>query len=310
MLPLRLLRPDLPSRLVVASARRAPLAWRRQECVGDLRRWAGVRWLRGGGTGGFSPKTPRPDRSCVAGGERLFSSRDDNDGRERLHDVWSSSSRLTEEPEPGAAESSDFHHVSGTTPIEAVNDPIPPPPSPSAEEGDLSNSSNSDYVLKESARVHPISQLVLLFFQTDEGYEWMSKRGVASSTLRIHDDGTFALTFPSEPIIASREENPLVIGEDPPAQIPDCRIWTQYDKGRHWLCVSVRDMASRFLLQDCSWSATSKFRGRRAVKKEEEDTYTPWKVGIHAHPKPTLADHVEDAVRAAMREVDGAPLTK
>lgn len=191
--------------------------------------------------------------------------------------------------------------------MDADADPNPPP---SVGDGDLSSgNSHSDYGLKKSAQVHPLSQLVLLFFQTDEGYDWILRAGSVPPTLRINDDGTFVLTFPSGPIRHSSndEESALSsVGDGPPpAHLPDRRMWTLFHKGTHWLCASVRGKATRFLLQDGSSSARSKLKSRMHVSDEAE-AYTPWKVGIHAHPKPTLADHVEDAVRAAMREIDSA----
>jgi hypothetical protein len=221
-----------------------------------------------------------------------------------LQDSWASLPQLSEEREPGAVESDG--HISEITPIDADDDPNAPQ---SVEEDGLSSVNDSDYGLKESARVHPLSQLVLLFFQTDEGYDWITGSGSVPPALRINEDGTFVLTFPSDPIRngVGNEETGLRAGDKSGSgpDVPKRQIWTQFGRGKHWLCVSVGDKATPFLLQDCSLSAKSKGRGRMPVSDEGE-MYTPWKVGIHAHPKPTLADHVEDAIRAAMREVDNA----
>jgi hypothetical protein len=307
MLPLRLLWPNPPSRLV-ASSRRATSALRRQEMLGgnvrDFRTCAVDRFTHPRGCG-CSSKFPRPEPPRLVGGERFFSSRDDHDGSEGFQDSWASPPQLSEEREPGAVESDG--HVSEATPIlDADDDPNAPP---SVEEDGLGSVNDSDYGLKESARVHPLSQLVLLFFQTDEGYDWITGSGSVPPSLRINEDGTFVLTFPSDPIRngVGNEESGLRASDKsgPGPDVPKRQIWTQFGKGKHWLCVSVGDKATPFLLQDCSLSTKSKGRGRMPVSDEGE-MYTPWKVGIHAHPKPTLADHVEDAVRAAMREIDSA----
>jgi hypothetical protein len=211
--------------------------------------------------------------------------------------------------------------------------------------------------------VHPLSRLVLLFFQADEGYDWMASRGlVANHSLRINADGSVALAFPSTgsspspPLaeednrevwtsdrVADQESAATLSSSVDPGDVPSTdapiipnaadpasddnhqeqhsssgpqqdEIWTQYDAGekRHWLCCAVQGKEARFLLQDCAEAAKEARRRRRGDDDDEHESlwrHTPWKIGIHGNPRRTLADRVDDAVRAVMQEIDQAILT-
>jgi hypothetical protein len=286
----------------------------------------------------------------LAGARRAFSSRgeDDNDGNELYSERKETTNPVNQAPTP--------------------SDPVL---SKSDDNNETAVQAKDESVTKMTViYVHPLSRLVLLFFQTDEGYDWMASRGMVDNhTLRINDDGSIALAFPatgsspspphplfgegnkqvspsdgvaddlSKAMLASLVERvdvsnpalPISDAADPssadshndqPQPQPSSRpqqdeIWTHYDAGekRHWLCCTVQGKASRFLLQDCAEAAKEAGRRRRRGNQiDDEDEYeslwrhTPWKIGIHGNPKRTLADRVEDAVRAVMQEVDQAIL--
>eukprot|EP00545_Synedropsis_sp_CCMP1620_P012836 CAMPEP_0119013684 /NCGR_PEP_ID=MMETSP1176-20130426/8747_1 /TAXON_ID=265551 /ORGANISM="Synedropsis recta cf, Strain CCMP1620" /LENGTH=161 /DNA_ID=CAMNT_0006966793 /DNA_START=18 /DNA_END=503 /DNA_ORIENTATION=- len=79
--------------------------------------------------------------------------------------------------------------------------------------------------------VHPLSQLVLEYLQTDRS-DWIVSHGLDKG-LTVHRDGTFLIKFPS-------------YDKDM------ARIWTSYEpeEKKHWLTVHKGDLVGRFLLQD------------------------------------------------------------
>jgi hypothetical protein len=76
--------------------------------------------------------------------------------------------------------------------------------------------------------VHPLSQRVLLYWQTHSS-DWLVKHGL-DKHLSIHRDGTFVLRFASQPL---------------------ARIWTSYENHKYYLSFrSHHQTTTRHLLQD------------------------------------------------------------
>lgn len=99
--------------------------------------------------------------------------------------------------------------------------------------GSSSKNSDSIQALLNSppVYVHPLSQIVLLYFQS-ECHPWICANNFDRS-LTLHRDGTFVLRS------GSSDDSP--------------RIWTYYDPmdKKHWLSYNNKhDIQHRFLLQD------------------------------------------------------------
>jgi len=96
---------------------------------------------------------------------------------------------------------------------------------------------------KASVYVHPLSQIVLLYLQT-ECHDWVTDQRLDGS-LTIQRDGTFVLEFPDG---ASR-------------------VWTYYDPSdkKHWLSYGSGQIQHRFLLQDNLLSAWNGIGRRRSL---------------------------------------------
>jgi hypothetical protein len=69
----------------------------------------------------------------------------------------------------------------------------------------------------KSKYVHPLSQIVLLYLQSDDCHEWVTRAGL-DRNLTLHQDGTFSLE----------------------SATTSARIWTAYcpDEKKHWLSYS------------------------------------------------------------------------
>ena len=79
---------------------------------------------------------------------------------------------------------------------------------------------------KEAVYVHPLSQIVLQYFQTD-CHDWIMANKLDRS-LSIHRDGSFLIEFPSASASSAEAEKDLKTSPVNKKQdIP--RIWTSYD---------------------------------------------------------------------------------
>jgi len=81
----------------------------------------------------------------------------------------------------------------------------------------------------ESVYVHPLSQIVLVYMQSNR-HDWIIEKQLDKS-LRLHRDGTFVLQFQDD---------------------SSSRIWTSYDPNdkKHWLSFQRNQIQHRFMLQD------------------------------------------------------------
>lgn len=103
----------------------------------------------------------------------------------------------------------------------------------------------------EPVYVHPLSQIVLMAFQT-HFHDWIASRG--ADALKIHRDGSFLLEFPDKSV----------------------RIWTFYDTSdkKHWLSYRRDEIQHRFLLQDNlmpAWNGNKRQSLPERIQKSVEE---------------------------------------
>jgi hypothetical protein len=111
-----------------------------------------------------------------------------------------------------------------------------------------------------SAYIHPLSQIVLLHFQTS-CHDWIRSKRLDQS-LVLHRDGTFTLERPAEHQLSG----------DSSSSSSALRIWTFYDaeERRHLLMVSMNQVRYQFLLQDNQLSAWQGFKRRSLPERIQE----------------------------------------
>lgn len=119
-----------------------------------------------------------------------------------------------------------------------------------------STTSDVDKVFQKIVYLHPLSQIVLEYFQ-DCRSDWVHQKGLERSLL-LHRDGTFELKFPDATIttnISSSSSSSNVDNKKHDDAVN--RIWTSYDEQdkKHWLTVQKGPLHERFLLQDNMASA-------------------------------------------------------
>lgn len=92
---------------------------------------------------------------------------------------------------------------------------------------------SDDQVFERTVYVHPLSQIILEYFQNYRS-DWLIARGL-DQALTLHRDGSFVLQIQR----SNDDDSPF-------------RIWTSYDEmdKKHWLTVHKGDLHERYLLQD------------------------------------------------------------
>ena len=115
-----------------------------------------------------------------------------------------------------------------------------------------------------SVYVHPLSQIVLRYFQTS-CHDWIRSRRL-DENLVIHRDGTFVLTQPP-PRSSSNGSSA--------SSSSSLRIWTYYDgeDRKHWLSVTVNQVHHRFLLQDNLLSAWRGYKRNSLAERVQESVH-------------------------------------
>jgi hypothetical protein len=122
--------------------------------------------------------------------------------------------------------------------------------------------------------IHPLSQIVLLYFQK-ECHEWICSKNL-DRHLTLHRDGTFVLEAPPQDDKGTSSDTSSRVTKSP-------RIWTCYDHvdKKHWLSYVMVDSSSttdcsetqrqhRFLLQDNLLSAWQGNRRKSLAERVEE----------------------------------------
>lgn len=131
-----------------------------------------------------------------------------------------------------------------------------PPPLPAVNvPPTTATSTKKDYdedVFDRSIYVHPLSQVVLQYFQESK-HDWIVSQRL-DEALTLHRDGSFQLRFPSSssPSSSSSSQSPVPSTDKEDALLDFSRIWTSYDETekKHWLTVKRGPLQKRFLLQD------------------------------------------------------------
>lgn len=113
----------------------------------------------------------------------------------------------------------------------------------------------------KSAYVHPLSQIVLEHLQSRHSH-WVAEMGLDTG-LKLIDDGTFVLRFPSADCGSVAAEAGDKEGEDKEGEVEgssaedktsinDGSIWTMYEPSekKHYLCVTKGSLVGRYMLQD------------------------------------------------------------
>eukprot|EP00579_Thalassiosira_antarctica_P012045 CAMPEP_0201923040 /NCGR_PEP_ID=MMETSP0903-20130614/10903_1 /ASSEMBLY_ACC=CAM_ASM_000552 /TAXON_ID=420261 /ORGANISM="Thalassiosira antarctica, Strain CCMP982" /LENGTH=228 /DNA_ID=CAMNT_0048460285 /DNA_START=139 /DNA_END=825 /DNA_ORIENTATION=- len=114
--------------------------------------------------------------------------------------------------------------------------------------------SNDFSTFTKSAYVHPLSQIVLEHLQSRHS-NWVAGMGLDTG-LKLNEDGTFVLRFPSADggnVIAEDKEGE-VEGNSAADEtsINNGSIWTMYEpeEKKHYLCVKKESLVGRYMLQD------------------------------------------------------------
>lgn len=139
-----------------------------------------------------------------------------------------------------------------------------------------STSSDDGGFFRRTVYVHPLSQIILEYFQ-DSRSDWINQKCLERS-LVIHRDGSFELNFP---ITSSTKTTPAVPADNDSDNdsnnddINHNKIWTSYDEQdkRHWLSVEKGLLHERFLLQDnlaSAWHANRRSLPERIHNTVEE----------------------------------------
>lgn len=140
--------------------------------------------------------------------------------------------------------------------------------------------SNGEITTKAAVYVHPLSQIVLLYFQ-QECHHWIVSRNL-DRNLTLHRDGTFVLEGSPGPT-QHDGRNPSFA-----ATTKSPRIWTCYDPidKKHWLSFSMMDplqdeeadegieksVQHRFLLQDNLMPAWQHGNRRKGLSERVQDS--------------------------------------
>lgn len=113
---------------------------------------------------------------------------------------------------------------------------------------------------KQSAYVHPLSQIVLEHLQSRHG-TWVTDVGLDTG-LQLKEDGTFVLRFPGAGggVVAGEDAAGDIEAEGRAAEetmTDHGSIWTVYEaaESKHYLCVSKGSLVGQYLLQDNTKSA-------------------------------------------------------
>lgn len=164
----------------------------------------------------------------------------------------------------------------------------------------MASSSTETPVFQRVVYVHPLSQIILEYFQSHCN-AWIVSRGLDRS-LTIHRDGTFELAFISKDDIDNSDDNAITNNNnnnhietknEAPSpgttkskgntnqqqlqqqQLPrpkQNRIWTSYDEQekKHWLTIHKGShLRRRFLLQD-NLAGTGTWHGRGGDRKQAQ----------------------------------------
>jgi hypothetical protein len=103
----------------------------------------------------------------------------------------------------------------------------------------------------ESVYVHPLSQIALLYMQSD-CHDWIVRNGL-DTQLQLHRDGTFVLEFPQSDAAETTTTDATTTSTTAPPPTPTApRIWTSYDPvdKKHWLSYQLDNAHHRIMLQD------------------------------------------------------------
>jgi hypothetical protein len=119
---------------------------------------------------------------------------------------------------------------------------------------DVSNKNiTNEEVFERTVYVHPLSQIILEYFQESKA-DWIIERGL-ERRLTLHRDGSFELSLAANktPEQQNHPQNHPQNHQHPHPQ----RIWTSYDEQekKHWLTVQKGSLHERYLLQDNLLSA-------------------------------------------------------
>lgn len=92
----------------------------------------------------------------------------------------------------------------------------------------IGTNGSSSSIPQESVYVHPLSQVCLMYLQSN-CHDWIIKNKLEKS-LKFHRDGTFVIEFPDK----------------------TAKIWTAYDghDKKHWLNFEKGSVQYRYMLQD------------------------------------------------------------
>jgi hypothetical protein len=149
----------------------------------------------------------------------------------------------------------------------------------------MASSSTEMPVFHRVVYVHPLSQIILEYFQSHCN-AWIVSRGLDRS-LTIHRDGTFELAFPLDDndnsndndtqndalapgTTTSKRQGFKNLQQQPPKK--QNRIWTSYDEQekKHWLTIHKgSQLRRRFLLQD-NLAGTGTWHGRSGDRKQAQ----------------------------------------
>jgi hypothetical protein len=150
------------------------------------------------------------------------------------------------------------------------------------------SSSSSNTPSKENTAlkliyIHPLSQVVLLYFQT-ECHRWICSKNL-DRHLTLHRDGTFILEAPQDDKETSADTTSRVTKSP--------RIWTSYDPvdKKHWLSYSMVDSSA---VTDCSEPQTQ----RRILL--QDNMMSAWQGNL----RKSLSEYVQESVQELMEIVD------
>jgi hypothetical protein len=130
-----------------------------------------------------------------------------------------------------------------------------------------STSSDDGGIFQRTVYVHPLSQIILEYFQGSR-FDWIHQKGLERS-LVLHRDGSFEMKFPT----SDEEISPSDIVSAQKSSVN--KIWTAYDEQdkKHWLTVQKGHLHERYLLQDnlaSAWHANRRSLPERIHTTVEE----------------------------------------
>jgi hypothetical protein len=134
---------------------------------------------------------------------------------------------------------------------------------------------SSSEVFERTVYVHPLSQIILEYFQ-DVRSDWIVRRGL-DRALTLHRDGSFALNLAQQQEQQRHHHHHHQSSNNNQEEENCNRIWTSYDdkEKKHWLTVHYKEgsLHERFLLQDNllpSWHSNRKSLPERVHMAVEE----------------------------------------